>query len=118
MSFKDLTEGQLNGLIRLQIRYDEYTKAFCDGDTRSDASMTAVYQKLPDGTVKYIAPFLYKYQGKFYLMELLNVALNDYPQSTDMPTVCYCFLRLKVLLGEDPTAEIFQVRERALERIL
>lgn len=57
VSFKDLPEGQLNGLIRLQIRYDLYNKAFRDGDTRKDASMTAVYQKQQDGTVKYIAPF-------------------------------------------------------------
>ena len=34
-------------------------------------------------------------------------------QSTDMPTACYCLLKLKHCWGEDPTAEINQVRERA-----
>lgn len=38
VSFKNLPEGQLNGLIRLQIRYNLYNKAFRDGDTRKDAT--------------------------------------------------------------------------------
>ena len=112
VSFKDLPEGQLNGLIRLQIRYDLYNKAFRDGDTRKDASMTAVYQKQQDGTVKYIAPFCNKYQGVLLDGASQRSFLNDYP----IYRYADCLLLLaeaKALLGEDPTAEINQVRERA-----
>lgn len=112
VSFKKLPDGQLDGLVRLQIRYDLYDKAFRDGDTRKDASMTAVYKKQEDGTIKYIAPFCNKYQGVLLDGASRRSFLNDYP----IYRYADCLLLLaeaKVLLGEDPAAEINQVRERA-----
>ena len=74
--------------------------------------MTAVYQKQQDGTVKYIAPFCNKYQGFLLDGASQRSFLNDYP----IYRYADCLLLLaeaKALLGEDPTAEINQVRERA-----
>lgn len=74
--------------------------------------MTAVYQKQQDGTVKYIAPFCNKYQGVLLDGASQRSFLNDYP----IYRYADCLLLLaeaKALLGENPTAEINQVRERA-----
>lgn len=110
-SFKNLPEGKLNGLIRLQIRYDLYNKAFREGDTRKEASMTPVYKKEGD-EIKYIAPFASKFPGVLLEGASLLSFLDDYP----IYRYADCLLLLaevKILLGEDPAAEINEVRERA-----
>lgn len=73
VSFKDLPEGQLNGLIRLQIRYDLYNKAFRDGDTRKDASMTQSTRNSRMVQLNILLHFVINTR-EFYLMELHNVA--------------------------------------------
>ena len=88
-------------------------KAFRDGDTRKDASMTAVYQKQQDGTVKYIAPFCNKYQGVLLDGASQRSFLNDYPIYRYADCLLLLALRLKHCWVRDPTAEINQVRERA-----
>lgn len=112
VSFKDLPEGTINGLIRLQIRYDLYHKLFLDGDTRKAASMTPVYKKLPDGTIQYVAPFANKFQGTLLQGASTRSYLDDYP----VYRYADCLLMIaevKALLNEDPAAEINEVRQRA-----
>ncbi|MEG0464345.1 SusD family outer membrane lipoprotein NanU [Bacteroides sp.] len=112
VSFKNLPEGQLNGLIRLQIRYNLYNKAFRDGDTRKDATLAAVYRKETNGAVTYVAPYANKFKGVLIDGSSTRSFLDDYP----IYRYADCLLLLaeaKVFLGEDPSSEINEVRKRA-----
>lgn len=112
VSFKDLPEGTINGLIRLQIRYDLYNKLFLSGDTRKVASMTPVYRKMENGNIEYVAPFANKFQGVLLDGASIRSYLDDYP----VYRYADCLLLLaeaKALLNEDPATEINEVRKRA-----
>lgn len=111
-SFKELPEGKINGMIRLQIKYDLFDKTFREGDTRKSASLTAVYKKEADGTIKYIAPFAAKFQGVLLEGASQLSFLDDYP----IYRYADCLLMLaevKAFLGDDPVAEINAIRQRA-----
>ncbi len=112
VSFKNLPDGQLNGTIRLQVKYDLFNKAFRDGDTRKDASLAAAYKKETDGTIRYVAPFANKFKGVLLDGSSTRSFLDDYP----IYRYADCLLLLaeaKAFLGEDPAAEINEVRKRA-----
>lgn len=112
ISFTQLPDAQFNGLIRLQPRYDLYQKVFRDSDTRKRASLRAVYKKEEDNTFTYLAPFAYKFQGVLLEGQSQRSFLDDFP----IYRYADCLLLLaeaKVFLGEDPSAEINQIRERA-----
>ncbi len=105
-------DGELNGLIRLQIKKDIYTKLFREGDTRKANSIKAVYKKNDDGTLEYLAPIAYKYHGTMVSGSSTRSWLDDYP----IYRYADCLLLLaeaKALLDEDISTEINAVRERA-----
>ena len=52
-----------HGLMRYQVKKDHYWKTFRENDSRLTGTLKAVYQKQEDGSIKYIAPFAYKFQG-------------------------------------------------------
>lgn len=102
----------LNGLIRYQVNYNFYHKVYRDGDTRKEGTLTAVYQKEEDGKLTYVAPYANKFRG-------MTLEGGDERQwYDDYPVYRYadCVLMLaqaKAFLGEDPSAEINAIRERA-----
>lgn len=110
-SFSQLEEKTLNGLIRLGMRGDLYTKTFRNGDSRS-ATITPVYKKGDTGKVNYVACFGSKYKGVLLEGGSQRSWLDDYP----IYRYSDCLLMLayvKAMMGEDPTEEINLVRERA-----
>lgn len=112
VSFKNLPEGQINGLIQYQIQYDLYQKLFLDSDKRKVASMTPVYRKEADGTINYVAPFANKFQGTMLEGTSTRSFLDDYP----IYRYADCLLMLaeaKIFLNENPADEINAVRARA-----
>lgn len=110
--FLEIPGFNLNGLIRFQVNYDFYWKVYREGDNRWQGTLTPVYQKQEDGSVKYIAPIANKFQG-------MTLPGGDERQwYDDYPVYRYadCLLLLaqaKAFLGEDITAEINTIRERA-----
>lgn len=112
VSFADTKDAEMNGLVRLQIKKDFYTKVFLDGDTRKTGSIKAVYKKDDDGNLEYRALFPYKFQGTLLSGGAIRSWLDDYP----IYRYADCLLLLaeaKALLGEDITTEINTIRERA-----
>ena len=111
-SFADLEEKSLNGLIRLSMKSDLYTKTYREGDTRL-ATITPVYRKNKDtGKIEYVSCFNCKFKGTMLEGASQRSWLDDYP----IYRYADCLLLLaqvKAMLGEDPAAEINQVRERA-----
>lgn len=105
-------EEKLRGLIRLQINFDMYQKVFRDDDPRKRATFRAVYEKNEEGNLKYVAPYANKYQGTLVDGGSVATMYDDYP----IYRYADCLLLLataKALLGEDISAEINQIRERA-----
>lgn len=112
VSFADTKDAQMNGLMRLQIKKEFYNKVFLDGDTRKSGSMKAVYTKNADGTLEYVAPIPYKFQGTMLEGSSTRSWIDDYP----IYRYADCLLLLaeaKALLNEDITTEINTVRQRA-----
>lgn len=111
VSFKDLPESELNGMIRLQLQDDLYHKLYRDGDVRRDATLTSVYKK-EDDKIKYVSCFAFKYKG--ILLE--GASTRSYLEDAPIYRYADCLLLIaeaKALLGEDPAAEINAVRKRA-----
>jgi len=103
---------KLRGLIRFQVNYDLYQKAFRDDDPRKRSTLKAVYTKEEDGSLTYVAPFANKFKGTLVEGNASASMLDDYP----VYRYADCLLQLataKALLGEDISAEINQIRERA-----
>ncbi|WP_276855449.1 SusD family outer membrane lipoprotein NanU [Bacteroides fluxus] len=110
-SFVGTPDAQLNGLTRLQVQKAFYWKGFRKDDTRWATSLKAMYTK-KDDKVTYFGPIAYKYQGTMLEGGSQRSYLDDFP----IYRYADCLLQLamaKALLGEDPTAEINAVRERA-----
>lgn len=112
-SFVGTPDAEINGMTQLQVRKDFYWKSFRDDDTRWATSLKAVYTKDPDTKeVSYFGPIVYKFQGQMLEGGSTRSYLDDYP----IYRYADCLLELamaKALLGEDPTAEINEVRARA-----
>ena len=103
--------ADMNGLIRYQIEQDLYTQLFRKGDTRKANTMKGVYAKDGD-TVVFKAPVAYKFKGVLLEGNSTRSWLDDYP----VYRYADCLLALaeaKAFLGEDISAEINAVRERA-----
>lgn len=110
--FAKTKDAELNGLMRLQIKKDFYSKVFRDGDTRKAASLKAVYTKDDDGNLVYKACFPYKFQGTMLPGASQRSWLDDYP----IYRYADCLLLLaeaKALLKEDIATEINTIRKRA-----
>ncbi len=110
--YNEVEGYNFHGLMRFQVKKDHYWKTFRTEDTRRLATLKAVYKKKEDGTLEYIAPFAYKFQGVTLEGSNERNWLDDYP----IYRYADCLLLLaeaKALLGEDPAAEINAVRERA-----
>lgn len=111
-SFKELPEGQLNGMIRFQLQDDLYHKLYRADDTRQ-SNLVPVYKKnVTTGAITFVSCFAFKYKG------ILLDGASQRSFLEDCPIYRYadCLLLLaeaKALLGEDPTKEINAVRERA-----
>lgn len=109
-----LTETEMatmGGIIRYQIEQDLYTQLFREGDNRKKYSMKGIYSK-ENGQVIFKAPVAYKFQGVLLEGEATKSWLDDYP----IYRYADCLLLLataKAFLGEDISAEINEVRERA-----
>lgn len=116
-SFVGTPDAEINGLTQLQVRLNFFWKSFRDNDTRWATSLKAVYTKKKDEEtdkekVVYFGPIVYKFQGTMLEGGSTRSYMDDYP----IYRYADCLLELamaKALLGEDPTAEINEVRARA-----
>lgn len=111
VSYADTKDAEMNGLIRLQIKKDFYSKVFREGDTRKAGSVKAVYTK-DEGNLVYKACIPYKFQGTMLPGGSERAWIDDYP----IYRYADCLLLLaeaKALLGEDIATEINAVRKRA-----
>lgn len=100
------------GLIRFQLNYDIYDKAYSDNDPRKRSTLKAVYEKNEEEKLVYVAPYANKFKGTLVDGGSSASMLDDYP----VYRYADCLLQLatiKALLGEDITDEINQIRERA-----
>ena len=103
--------ADINGLIRYQVEQDLYTQLFRDGDSRKDGSIKGIYSE-ESGKVIFKAPIAYKFKGVLLDGDATRSWLDDYP----IYRYADCLLALataKAFLGEDISAEINEVRERA-----
>lgn len=110
--FLEVPGFNLNGLIRFQVNYDFYWNVYRKGDSRWQSTLTPVYQKQEDGTLKYIAPIANKFQGTTLSGGDERQWYDDYP----VYRYADCLLLLaqaKAFLGEDISTEINTIRERA-----
>lgn len=110
--FTEIEGYNFHGLMRYQVKKDHYTKTFREGDTRRDGSLKAVYQKQKDGSLTYVAPFAYKFQGTTLEGGNERSWLDDYPVYRYADALLL-LAEAKASLGEDPSSEINAVRERA-----
>ena len=65
--------------MRYQVKKDHYLKSFREGDTRLKGTLKAVYKKHEDGTLEYIAPIQYKFQGTTLEGSNERSWYDDYP---------------------------------------
>lgn len=93
-------------------RYKEGSNTFREGDTRLKGTLKAVYKKHEDGTLEYIAPIQYKFQGTTLEGSNERSWYDDYPIYRYADALLL-LAEAKALLGEDPSTEINAVRERA-----
>ena len=98
--------------MRYQVKKDHYLKSFREGDTRLKGTLKAVYKKHEDGTLEYIAPIQYKFQGTTLEGSNERSWYDDYPIYRYADALLL-LAEAKALLGEDPSTEINAVRERA-----
>lgn len=103
--------ADINGLIRYQIEQDLYTQLYREGDSRKANSLKGIYNK-ENEQITFKAPIAYKFQGVLLDGDATRSWLDDYP----IYRYADCLLALataKAFLGEDISAEINEVRERA-----
>lgn len=110
--FNEVEGYNFHGLIRFQVKKDHYWKTFRTEDNRRLHTLKAVYQKKEDGSLEYIAPFPYKFQGVTLEGGNERSWLDDYPIYRYADALLL-LAEAKARLGEDPSAEINAVRERA-----
>ena len=110
--FIEIPGYNLQGLMRYQVKKDHYLKSFREGDTRLKGTLKAVYKKHEDGTLEYIAPIQYKFQGTTLEGSNERSWYDDYPIYRYADALLL-LAEAKALLGEDPSTEINAVRERA-----
>lgn len=106
--FDVVRDNWTSGLLRAPVRIATYRK-FSDLDSRKLATMTAAYN-LVAGKYEIAGAFISKYQGQF------DAGSRRY--TNDYPVYRYADLLLlkaeaEVILGQDPSAEINEVRKRA-----
>ena len=110
--FMEIPGYNFHGLMRYQVKKDHYWKTFRENDSRLTGTLKAVYQKQEDGSIKYIAPFAYKFQGTTLEGSNERNWLDDYPIYRYADALLL-LAEAKALLGEDPSTESNAVRERA-----
>lgn len=110
--WKDIPDGNVNGVNQYPINKDIYHKAFRSEDTRKRGSLQGAFTKDENGSLVYQGTYSRKFLGTLLSGAASRSMLDDYP----IYRYADCILLLaeaKVLLGEDPTNEINLVRERA-----
>ncbi|WP_455668511.1 SusD family outer membrane lipoprotein NanU [Phocaeicola sp.] len=97
------------GIMRLMVKLENFKK-FLPGDTRRDVTLKDVYNKEENGDLVLVGLYPHKYWG--VMNGSTRVRCDDYPiyRYSDLLLM---LAEAKVLLGEDPSAEINQVRQRA-----
>ena len=100
------------GVMRVSLNKDMWKELYRDGDTRKAGSLKDIYIKNEDGSLKYVGNIQYKFQGT------TPQGYNERQWFDDYPIYRYadCLLGLaeaKALMGENPAAEINEVRKRA-----
>lgn len=104
----NVTTDNWGGLLRAPIKIETFRK-FDDKDTRKWATIQPAYS-LVNGTYQIAGAFVKKYEGE--------TVAGTRQYTNDFPIYRYAGLLLllaeaKVALGEDPSVEINQVRQRA-----
>lgn len=100
------------GVMRVSLNKNMWKELYRDGDTRKAGSLKDIYIKNEDGSLKYVGNIQYKFQGT------TPQGYNERQWFDDYPIYRYadCLLGLaeaKALMGENPAAEINEVRKRA-----
>lgn len=97
------------GIMRLMVKLENFTK-FLSGDTRRDVTLKDVYDKDENGGLVLVGLYPHKYWG--IMNGSTRVRCDDYPiyRYSDLLLM---LAEAKVVLGEDPAAEINLVRQRA-----
>ena len=112
VAFSQTAESQLSGIIRLGITKEVYSQGFREGDSRIH-SLIGVYQKdAATGNINYVSCIGNKYRGTMVDGSDVRNWLDDQP----IYRYSDCLLTLafvKAMMGEDPSGEINEVRERA-----
>ena len=111
-SLAESAMGNMDGVMRISLNKDMWKELYRDGDTRKAGSLKDIYAKNEDGSLKYVGNIQYKFQGTLPQGYNQRQWLDDYP----IYRYADCLLGLaeaKALLGEDPAAEINEVRKRA-----
>lgn len=106
----DLVKENRLGLTQLAIKKTNLAR-FDDKDGRKLSELRGAYNKLENGALDLVGVFCYKYQGT-------QDVGNERSMNDDYPIYRYADLLLmlaeaKVVLGENPAAEINEVRQRA-----
>lgn len=108
------SDGELNGLVRLQTKKDIFTKLFREGDTRKAGSIKGVYRNDEESNyvLTYYSLLAYKFRGTMLPGGSERSWLDDYPIYRYADALLL-LAEAKALLGEDIATEINAVRERA-----
>lgn len=108
------SDGELNGLVRLQTKKDIFTKLFREGDTRKAGSIKGVYRNDEESNyvLTYYSLLAYKFRGTMLPGGSERSWLDDYPIYRYADALLL-LAEAKALLGEDIATEINAVREHA-----
>lgn len=102
----------MNGVMRVSLNDKLWKQLYRDGDTRKTGSLKDIYGMGSDGNLTFVGNIAYKFKGTLVPGSSTRSFIDDYP----IYRYADCLLGLaeaKVLLGEDPSTEINEVRKRA-----
>ena len=104
--------SDMNGVVYIPLNTKLYKDLFREGDTRRQYSLKDCYTKNADGSLQYVGVVQYKFIGVSLPGNSYRSFLEDYPIYRYADALLL-LAETKILLNEDPSAEINAVRERA-----
>lgn len=104
--------SDMSGVVYIPLNTKLYKDLFREGDTRRQYSLKDCYTKNADGSLQYVGVVQYKFIGVSLPGNSYRSFLEDYPIYRYADALLL-LAETKILLNEDPSAEINAVRERA-----